>query len=297
MSGRRYLKLRSSSWLLEQVQAQTVGQGRVDVHGLLGDAALLVGLLEIKGAHVVQAVGQFDHQHAHVVAHGQDHLADVLGLRLFLVLEDDHADLGDTVHDVGHVFAELVVDLFDGGAGVFHRIVQQARRHRGLVKAHVGQGIGHGQRMGQIGLARKARLPRVSCGGEHIGLLDQLQIGIMVVGRHLVENFLNTNHSVLPDGKKLTIPVLSMFGQLSRLVNDDGPEGRDRRRKLPPARGGPMQASRLSAKEPRCRASLSPPVLSLLPPGSPGPVNSRRPPPKERPPDKHHGLSVQTGIS
>ena len=228
---------------LEQVQAQTVGQGRVDVHGLLGDAALLVGLLEIKGAHVVQAVGQFDHQHAHVVAHGQDHLADVLGLRLFLVLEDDHADLGDTVHDVGHVFTELVVDLFDGGAGVFHRIVQQARRHRGLVKAHVGQGIGHGQRMGQIGLARKARLPRVSCGGEHIGLLDQLQIGIMVVGRHLVENFLNTNHSVLPDGKKLTIPVLSMFGQLSRLVNDDGPEGRDRRRKLPPARGGPMQAS------------------------------------------------------
>ena len=70
------------------------------------------------------------------MAHGQDHLADVLGLRLFLVLEDDHADLGDTVHDVGHVFAELVVDLFDGGAGVFHRIVQQARRHRGLVKAH-----------------------------------------------------------------------------------------------------------------------------------------------------------------
>ncbi len=247
---------------LEQVQAQAVGQGRVDVHGLLGDAALLVGLLEIKGAHVVQAVGQLDHQHAHVMAHGQDHLADVLGLRLFLVLEDDHADLGDTVHDVGHIFAELVVDLFDGGAGVLHRIVQQARRHRGLVETHVGQGIGHGQRMGQIGLARKARLPRVGCGGEHIGLLDQLQIGVMVVGRHLVENFLNANHSVLPDGKKLAIPVLSMFGQLSRLVNDDGTaagEGRDRSRTACGARPRPFRRRR-TCPAPRHGSSAPAPV-------------------------------------
>lgn len=43
---------------------------------------------------------------------------------------------------------------------------------------------------------------------------------------------------------------------------------------------------------------LSQPSRALLvAAGISGPVNSRRPPPKERPPDKHHGLSVQTGIS
>lgn len=43
---------------------------------------------------------------------------------------------------------------------------------------------------------------------------------------------------------------------------------------------------------------LSQPSRALLvAAGISGACESRRPPPKERPPDKHHGLSVQTGIS
>ena len=162
-----------------------------------------MGFLEIQGAHIVLAVGQLDHQHAHVMAHGQDHLADILGLGFLLVFKRDHADLGDPVHNVGHFLAEILVYLLNGGLGVLHGVMQQARSHRRLVKAHFRQGVGHGQGMGEVGLAGKACLPGVGRGGEHIGLLDQLQICVLVVGRHFVENFLNADHgSALPSCEK-----------------------------------------------------------------------------------------------
>ena len=50
----------------------------------LGYAALFVRFLKIQGAHVVQPVCQLDHDDPHVVAHGQDHFADILGLGFFL---------------------------------------------------------------------------------------------------------------------------------------------------------------------------------------------------------------------
>ena len=71
--------------------------------------------------------------------HGKDHLADVFRLRLFLGVEGHHVDLGHAVHDVGHLFAEQLVELVDGGIGVFHGVVQQARGHGVLVEAHFGQ--------------------------------------------------------------------------------------------------------------------------------------------------------------
>ena len=180
---------------LHHVQAQAVGQGRVDVHGFLGNALLLVAFLKVERAHVVQAVGQLDHKNPHVVAHGQDHFADVLCLGFFLVFKSDLADLGDAVHNVGYFFAKIFVQLFNGGLGVFHRIVQQPGRDGGLVKTHLSQNAGHSQRVGKVRFARKAGLPRVGGGRKHIRLLDEFQIGIGIAGRNLIENFLNTNHA------------------------------------------------------------------------------------------------------
>ena len=143
----------------------------------------------------MQPVSQLDHKHAHVVAHGQNHLADVFRLGFFFVFKRNFADLGNAVNNVGYFFAEIFFNLLKGGFGVLHRIVQQTGDNGGFVKAHFGQGIGHGQGVGEVGLTRKAGLTRVGCGGKHIGLLDKLQIGVVVVGRHFVENFLDTDHA------------------------------------------------------------------------------------------------------
>ena len=83
-----------------------------------------MGLLEIERPHVVHAVSQLDDGHADVVRHRKDHFTDVLRLLLFLAVERHHADLGHAVHDVGDLFAELGVNLFERDFRVFDRIVQ-----------------------------------------------------------------------------------------------------------------------------------------------------------------------------
>ncbi len=158
----------SFKFQLDAVQAEAVGERDVDVHRLLRDALALVRLLEIKGAHVVHAVGQLDDGHADVVRHGKDHLADVLRLLLLLAVERHHADLGHAVDDIRDLFAEFGVDLFKRHLGVFHGVVQQARRHRVGVEAEFRQNFRHRQRMGEIGFPGEADLPGM--GGRCVGI-------------------------------------------------------------------------------------------------------------------------------
>ena len=66
--------------LAHLLDTHAAGKRRVDVEGLLGDALALLRRHELQGAHVVQAVGELDQEHAHVVGNGQKQLAEVLAL-------------------------------------------------------------------------------------------------------------------------------------------------------------------------------------------------------------------------
>ena len=65
----------------------------------------------LQRAHVVQPVGQLHDDHADVVDHRQQHLADALGLPLLARIEMQLAQLGDAVHAARHFVAELLLDL------------------------------------------------------------------------------------------------------------------------------------------------------------------------------------------
>ena len=52
------------------VQAESVGQGGIDIKGFARYLVLLVGRLTFQSAHVVQAVAYLNKCHAYVVAHG-----------------------------------------------------------------------------------------------------------------------------------------------------------------------------------------------------------------------------------
>jgi hypothetical protein len=93
---------------------EAMGDGGVDFKRLFGDLVLAIGLEVLEGAHVVQAVGEFDEHYADVVDHGEHHLAQVLGLGLLAGGEVDFADFGDALDDVGHLFAEFFADVDDG---------------------------------------------------------------------------------------------------------------------------------------------------------------------------------------
>jgi len=140
------------------VESQSIGDGRVDFHGLARHAAALGRRDRLQRAHVVQTVGELDQDDAHVARHREQHLAEVLRLRVLGRLEFDLVELGDAVHQVGDRLAEGVRDLGLGDRGVLHHVVQQ-RRHQCLpVQAPAREDLGHGERMRHIGFAGLARL-------------------------------------------------------------------------------------------------------------------------------------------
>ena len=71
-----------------------MGNRNIDLHRLARDPALLVCGHCIQRAHVMQAVGEFDENYAHIARHRQQHLAEVLGLLLDLGLEFDLVEFG-----------------------------------------------------------------------------------------------------------------------------------------------------------------------------------------------------------
>ena len=142
------------------------------------------GLQVAQRAHVVQAVGQFDHDDADVLHHGEQHLAEALGLAVFGGEYIELGELGDAIDAARHLVAELLAHLFDGDAGVLHDVVQQAGLHGHHVHPHVGQNVRHHDGMDHVGLAGIAGLALVILAGETEGLLER---GEIVLGAVLAD--------------------------------------------------------------------------------------------------------------
>ncbi|MDZ7821396.1 MAG: hypothetical protein U5N26_06055 [Candidatus Marinimicrobia bacterium] len=72
----------------------------------------------VEGAHIVEAVGEFDDDHPDVIGNAQEHLAEILGLLLLFALELDAADLGDAVDEADDLRGEFIDEQFFGNIGV-----------------------------------------------------------------------------------------------------------------------------------------------------------------------------------
>ena len=140
---------------LELAHPQAVGEGGVDLQGFLGDPLLLLGGHVLQGAEVVQAVRQLDNNDAHVLRHGDEHLAEVLRPPL-LPLEVrqlvELADLGLPLHDAAHRGAEAALQLLGRYPAVLQGVVEEACGHRVGVHLQAGQNLGHGHGVGDVGL-------------------------------------------------------------------------------------------------------------------------------------------------
>ena len=139
-------------------------------------------------AHIVQAVGELDHHHAHIVHHGQQHLADVFGLARFGREQIEAADFGGAFHQPRHVGAKLLGDGFERNFRVFDDVVQQRGAQRGHIELHVREDVRYFDRMRKERLAGKARLRFVLLGGEIVGAAQQLEIVAGTVAAHLVRS-------------------------------------------------------------------------------------------------------------
>ena len=126
----------------------------------------------------MQAVGELDQQHAHVVGDRQQQLAQVLGLLGLLGDEIEPLELGQPLDQRADVWPEHLVDLGAGGGGVLDGVVQQRGRDGGIVELEVGQDRGDFERMGEIGIAGGALLLAMRLHGVDIGAVEQRLVAL-----------------------------------------------------------------------------------------------------------------------
>ena len=168
--------------LLELLHTEAVSERRVHVERLPGDAGLGLRRHGAEGPHVVEAVGQFDHQDPEVLGHGHQHLAHRRRLLSLLGVEAEPVQLGDAVHDAGHIGTEAARQLLQSDTGVLHRVVQKGGRDRHFVQAQLGHDLGHRQRMLDVGLSGSAGLTGMGAGGQVVGLGYQRSRGLGLMG-------------------------------------------------------------------------------------------------------------------
>ena len=155
-----------------------MGQWRNDFQRLAGLAGLLLRRQEPHGAHVVQPVGDLDHQHPRIAGHRDDHLAD--GLALGGGAEHDLVQLGDAVDEMADLIAELGRQRLQRVAGVLDGVVQQGGHQCRGVHAEFGQDVGHRKRVGDVRIAGAAHLVGVPHLGHVVGPLQQRKVGLRV---------------------------------------------------------------------------------------------------------------------
>ena len=153
--------------------AEALCEWGVDLKRLPGDTALLLCRQRCQGAHVVQAITEFDEHHANVLRHGEEHLANVLGVLLLRAHCRELAQLGDAINKDADLIAESLCDLGGGHRRVLGNVVEQ-RRHEGCrIKAEVGKNQRRLSGVCHIRLTRCAHLCAVRLDGEEEGVVNE----------------------------------------------------------------------------------------------------------------------------
>ena len=162
-------------------------QGGKDFQRFLGNTLLLVAAHVAQGTHVVQAVGELDDDDAHVLGHGQEHLAHAVELLVFFGTVIEAAQLGDAVDEEGYFLAEHLLDIFQGVRRIFDDIVEERRRNGRRIYFHICQYLGDGQGMQDIRFPADAALVLVGLFGQVIGFGHVIAFGLGQIRMYRVD--------------------------------------------------------------------------------------------------------------
>ena len=150
---------------------------------------------EFQRAHVVQAIGELDQQHADVVGDCEQQLAQVLGLLGFARDQLQPLQLGEPFDQRADLVAEHIVDLGARRLGILDGVVQQGGDDGGVIELEVGQDRRDLERMGKIGIAGCARLRAVRLHGVDIGAIEQVFVGIGIIRADALNQIVLPHHA------------------------------------------------------------------------------------------------------
>ena len=142
----------------------------------------------------MQTVRQLDQQHAQVLAHGEQELAQVFRRALVLGHHLDLGELGDAIDQPRNVGAEELLDLLDRGQRIFHGIVEQRGDDRLLIELQLGHQARNLDRVAEIRIARGAFLGSVLLYGVNVSTVEQGFIGLGRVFLDAFDEFVLAQH-------------------------------------------------------------------------------------------------------
>ncbi len=177
------------------LHTHAAGERRIDVERLLGDPAACRGRHELQRAHVVQTVGELDQENADIVGDRKQQLAEVLGLLGFTRYQFQTLQLGQALHQRADLVPEDVVDFGAGGLGILDGVMQQRRDDGGVVELEVGEDRRDFERMRKIGVAGCAGLRAVRLHGVDVGAIQQIFVGIRVIGPDAFDEVILPHHA------------------------------------------------------------------------------------------------------
>ena len=163
---------------------KAVCQRRINLHRLARDGMLLMHRHVFHGAHVMQAVGQLNHNYADVLRHGKEHFTVVFNLLVLFADIFDFAQLGNAVNKVGNLRAEHFRQLLQGNVGIFNNVVQKGGCQRSFVHLQLRQYRRYAQRMNNIRLTGFTALICVCFGCNVISLADKSHLLFVQIFRN-----------------------------------------------------------------------------------------------------------------
>ena len=176
--------------------AEPVVKRSINLERLVGDALTLVLAHVFERAHVVEAVGELDHDDADILCHREEHLTIVLELYILLRHVLNASELCHAVDQYRNILAEQFLHLLDGRVRVLDDIVQKRRADRLIVHMQPRENVGDMERMDDVRLAGDARLPAVRLFGKLIGALDLCGISVRLIDAYLFEDHIEGNVSM-----------------------------------------------------------------------------------------------------
>ena len=179
----------------ELIHADPLGKRRINIHCFLGDPPPLGRVAdEMQRAHIVQPVGQLDEQHADVVGHRQQELAQIFGRAFILGLRFDFRQLGDAIDEPPDRGAKFRDNLFLRRQRVFDRVMQDRGRNRLIVQVQIGQNPRDFDGMTEIGIARCPQLAPVHLHRKNIGTIEQRLVRVGIIGFDPLNQFILPKH-------------------------------------------------------------------------------------------------------
>src|SRR5690606_20042773 len=100
--------------MVDGIDTKAIRDRRINIYRFQCYALTLFRTHDIQRLHVMEAVSEFDQYHSHILCHRQQHLTEILCLRLRSTLEFNLVQFGQSVDQFSDLLTKAIADILFG---------------------------------------------------------------------------------------------------------------------------------------------------------------------------------------